>query len=237
VRFDVVTLFPEMFEGFCRLGVVGRALGAGHTAIRFQSPRDFGRGKHKSIDDTPYGGGAGMVMRVDVLVACLEAVDASAPEGVRGHRVLLSPQGTRFDQQKAHALAALPAVTLVCGRYEGVDERARRWVDEEVSAGDFVLSGGEVAAMAVLDAVTRLSPGVLGNPDSLAEESHSPATGGLLEYPQYTRPPEFRGDRVPDVLQSGDHARIAAWRKEQARARTAERRPDILRRGSGPEEP
>jgi tRNA (guanine37-N1)-methyltransferase len=235
VRIDVVTLFPEMFDGFCRLGIVGRALGAGAVTLGFQSPRDFGLGKHRSVDDTPYGGGAGMVMRVDVLVACLEAVDAAA--GGRGHRILLTPQGSRLDQRKVHELAARPALVVVCGRYEGIDERARRFVDEEISVGDYVLSGGEVAAMALVDAVVRLHPGVLGNPESLREESHSPHTGGLLEYPQYTRPVEFRGERVPDVLQSGDHARIAAWRREQARERTRAMRPDLLPHDSPDEEP
>jgi tRNA (guanine37-N1)-methyltransferase len=165
-----------------------------------------------------------MVMRVDCIVLCLEALD----EGVaRGHRVLLSPQGARFDQRRASSLAALPALTLICGRYEGVDERVRAFVDEELSLGDFVMSGGEVAAMAIIDACARQLPGVLGNPASLDEESHSPATGGLLEYPHYTRPAEFRGLGVPAVLQGGNHQAIAEWRREQARARTRERRPDI----------
>jgi tRNA (guanine37-N1)-methyltransferase len=226
MRFDVVTLFPEMFEGVVRLGVVGRAAGAGAISFHFKSPREFGIGKHRSVDDAPYGGGAGMVMRVDCIVACLEAVDAETP--VRGHRILLTPQGTRFDQRRALELAALPAITLVCGRYEGIDERVRAYVDEELSLGDYVLSGGEIAAMAIIDCVARLLPGVLGNPESLASESHSPQTGGLLEYPQYTRPPEFRGVAVPEVLLGGNHAAIDAWRREQACARTGERRPDLI---------
>jgi tRNA (guanine37-N1)-methyltransferase len=180
-----------------------------------------------------------MVMRVDCIVACLEALDADAPEGtdgeaLRGHRVLLSPQGQVLDQRKVHELARRPALTLVCGRYEGVDERVRDWVDEELSLGDFVLSGGEIAAMALIDACARLQPGVLGNLDSLAVESHSPATGGLLEHPHYTRPAEFRGALVPEVLQSGNHAAIEAWRRQQAEARTAARRPDILHRREEP---
>ncbi len=223
MRFDVVTLFPEMFAPFAELGVVGRAIAAGHIALRFDSPRRFGVGKHASVDDTPYGGGAGMVMRVDCLVACMEALEA----GERVHRVLLTPQGARFDQTRAMELARRPAAMLVCGRYEGVDERVRHFVDEELSVGDFVLSGGEIAAMAVIDACARLVPGVLGNPDSLAEESHSPLNQGLLEYPHYTRPPVFRGLEVPAVLQSGHHAAIAAWRREQALSRTRARRPDI----------
>ena len=217
MRFDVVTLFPEMFDRFSELGVVGRAHKGGHFELRFGELRNFGRGKHRSVDDTPYGGGAGMVMRVDCLVECMEALDASG--GGRGRRLLLSPQGGRLDQRRVHALAEEPALMLVCGRYEGFDHRVRDHVDEEISIGDFVLSGGELAAMAVMDAVVRCLPGVLGNPDSLLEESHNPSTGSL-EYPQYTRPAEFRGSGVPPVLISGNHARIAAWRQERARERT-----------------
>jgi tRNA (guanine37-N1)-methyltransferase len=181
-----------------------------------------------------------MVMRVDVLVSCLEALDVEAAgegegeDGVaapaRAHRVLLTPQGQLFRQDKAAELAARPAIALVCGRYEGFDERVRGFVDEEISLGDFVLSGGEVAAMAVIDACVRLLPGVLGNAESTEHESHSPALGGLLEYPQYTRPVEFRGVRVPEVLQQGNHAVIERWRRAQAELRTAERRPDLWQR-------
>jgi tRNA (guanine37-N1)-methyltransferase len=235
MRFDVVTLFPEMFGGLAELGVVGRAIAAGQIGLRTRSPREFGIGVHRSVDDSPYGGGAGMVMRVDCIVACLEALDADAPVGeagepIRGHRVLLSPQGAVLDQRKVQQLGQRPALTLVCGRYEGVDERVRDYVEEELSLGDFVLSGGEIAAMALIDACARLRPGVLGNLGSLAVESHSPETGGLLEHPHYTRPVEFRGARVPEVLQGGNHAAIEAWRREQAEARTAARRPDILRK-------
>lgn len=234
MRFDVVTLFPEMFEAFASLGVVGRAITDERVSLRFQSPRPFGQGKHENVDDTPYGGGAGMVMRVDCLVAALEDLAASAPPGpdgepLAGHRVLLTPQGARFDQRRAVALSRRPAVTLVCGRYEGFDERLRHFVDEELSLGDFVLSGGEPAAMAIIDACARLVPGVLGNPASLDEESHSPATAGRLEYPHYTRPATFRGLEVPEVLLSGNHGAIAGWRRQQAEARTAERRPDLVR--------
>lgn len=224
MRFDVVSLFPEMFEGFADLGVVGRGVRADALGLRFRSPREFGTGKHKSVDDTPYGGGAGMVMRVDCMVACMEAMDADAPKGLRARRLLMSPQGSRLTQTKVRALAEEPALMLVCGRYEGVDHRVRAYVDEELSLGDFVLSGGEIAAMAIIDAVARLLPGVLGNVASLAEESHSPETGGLLEYPQYTRPLSFRGSEVPEVLSSGNHAKIAAWRRERALERTAELR-------------
>jgi tRNA (guanine37-N1)-methyltransferase len=226
VRFDVVTLFPELFEPFASSGMVKRALDVGELALRFKNPREFGIGKHRGVDDTPYGGGAGMVMRVDCVVPCLEALDADAPNGEAAHRVLLSAQGRRLTQARVQALGSHRAVALICGRYEGIDERIKSFVAEELSLGDFVMSGGEIAAMAVIDACARLLPGVLGNPESLAEESHSPAQGGLLEYPQYTRPVEFRGARVPDILLSGDHARIAAWRREQAEARTAARRED-----------
>lgn len=174
-----------------------------------------------------------MVMRVDCMVACLESLDADVPIGpsgpIRGRRILLTPQGRPFDQSVAYELAALPALTLVCGRYEGIDERIREYVDDEISLGDFVLSGGEIAAMAIIDAVSRLLPGVLGNPDSLATESHG-VEHGLLEHPQYTRPPEFRGARVPEVLMGGNHAAIEAWRRDEAQRRTEDRRPDLVRR-------
>lgn len=224
MRFDVVTLFPEMFERFADLGVVGRGVRDHTIDLRFRNPREFGTGKHKNVDDTPYGGGAGMVMRVDCMVACMEAMDEDAPLGLRARRVLMSPQGQRLTQAKVRALAEEPALMLVCGRYEGVDHRVHAYIDEELSLGDFVLSGGEIAAMAVIDAVARFVPGVLGNAESLVEESHSPETGGLLEYPQYTRPASFRGVDVPEVLSSGNHAKIAAWRRARAIERTAELR-------------
>ena len=227
MRFDVLTLFPQMFEGLLGTSIVGRAVEGGQLAIRFCTPRDFGIGKHRNVDDTPYGGGSGMVMRVDVLVAAMESLDADAPEGARGRRILLTPQGRVLNQRKTTELAACEALLLVCGRYEGFDERVRGYVDEEISLGDFVMTGGEVAAMAIIDACARLLPGVLGNEASAVEESHSAHSGGLLEYPQYTRPPEFRGTRVPDVLVAGHHAEIAKWRREQSVARTRERRPDL----------
>ena len=230
MRVDVVTLFPDMFTGFLATSFVARAVAGGNLSVRLRSPRDHGLGKHRSVDDTPYGGGSGMVMRVDVLVAAMESLDADAPNGVRARRVLLTPQGRPFDQGRARDLATRDAVMLVCGRYEGFDERVRSFVDEEVSLGDFVMTGGEVAAMAVVDACVRLLPGVLGNEASTIDESHSPETGGLLEYPHYTRPVEFRGLRVPEILQGGNHAAIAAWRREQAVARTSDRRPDLLAR-------
>jgi tRNA (guanine37-N1)-methyltransferase len=227
VRFDIVTLFPELFDSFFKTSFVGRAVTGGQMSVRFRSPRDFGLGRHKSVDDSPYGGGSGMVMRVDVLVATLESLDANAPDGLRARRVLLTPQGRVLDQRRAHALARCDAVMLVCGRYEGFDDRVRAYVDEEISLGDFVMTGGEVAAMAVVDACARLLPGVLGNEASAIDESHSPDTGGLLEYPHYTRPVEFRGARVPEVLAGGHHREIAKWRRAQAVARTRERRPDL----------
>jgi len=227
MRFDVVTLFPEIFAGFTSTSIVARAISGGQVALRTRSPRDFGLGKHKSVDDTPYGGGSGMVMRVDVIVACIESLDADAPDGPRAHRVLLTPQGAPLDQTRVRSLAARDAVMLVCGRYEGFDERVRSAADEELSLGDFVMTGGEVAAMAIIDACSRLLPGVLGNEASATDESHA---DGLLEYPQYTRPAEYRGVEVPPVLVGGNHGEIAKWRREQSVARTRERRPDLYER-------
>jgi tRNA (guanine37-N1)-methyltransferase len=233
VRFDIVTLFPELFETFLATSLVGRAHKTGKVAVRTRSPREFGLGRHRSVDDTPYGGGSGMLMRVDVLVACMESLDEPGPEP-RSHRVLLTPQGAPLDQARVRALASRPHVMLVCGRYEGFDERVRGFVDEEISLGDFVLTGGEIAAMAVIEACARCLPGVLGNEASTREESFSPETSGLLEYPQYTRPAEFRGLPVPPPLVSGNHAEIERWRREQALARTEQRRPDLLEKKRSP---
>ena len=228
MRVDLVTLFPELFETFLTTSFVGRARTGGQLDVRTKSPRDFGLGKHKSVDDTPYGGGSGMVMRVDVLVSTMESLDAELAEGEpKARRILMTPQGKPFDQKTAARLATEPAIMLVCGRYEGFDERVRSFVDEEISLGDFVMTGGEVAAMAVIEATVRLLPGVLGNFDSTREESHGEE--GLLEYPQYTRPAEFRGQSVPDVLAGGNHAEIAKWRKAEALARTKTRRPDLVK--------
>jgi len=220
VRVDIVTLFPEAFEGFLKTSFVARGISAAKMSVHFHSPRDFGLGNHKSIDDTPYGGGSGMVMRVDVLVQCIESIEP------RSHRVLLTPQGAPLNQARVQVLAARDGIVLICGRYEGFDERIRTYVDEEISLGDFVMTGGEVAAMAVIDACVRLLPGVLGNEESTKEESHAPETG-LLEYPHYTRPAEFREAKVPEVLTRGNHAEIAKWRRAQAEERTAQRRPDL----------
>jgi len=225
---DLVTLFPELFTPFLETSLVGRAVGSGIVRVRTRSPRQFGIGKHLKVDDTPYGGGSGMVMRVDCLVACMESLDEDREGGVRAHRVLLTPQGRPLSQRILRELGERPAITLVCGRYEGFDERVRAFVDEEISLGDFVLTGGEVVAMAVIEGVARLLPGVLGNEASTTEESHSPEGGGLLEYPQYTRPSEFRGMTVPEVLAGGNHAEIARYRREQAYERTRARRPDLL---------
>lgn len=229
MRVGVVTLFPELFETFLATSFVGRAIHGGELAVRLRSPREHGLGRHRSVDDTPYGGGIGMVMRVDVLVACMEALDAEAEARAepRARRILLTPQGAPFCQAAASRLAIEPAIMLVCGRYEGFDERVRSFVDEEVSLGDFVMTGGEVAAMAIIEATVRLIPGVLGNAESIREESHG--QDGLLEYPQYTRPADFRGLKVPDVLAGGNHAEIAKWRRAQSLERTHQRRPDLLR--------
>ncbi len=230
MRVDVVTLFPELFETFLKTSFVGRAMTGGQLDVRLRSPRDYGLGKHKSVDDTPYGGGSGMVMRVDVIVACMESLDAdAASEGKpKARRVLLTPQGAPFAQPIATRYAVTDALMLVCGRYEGFDERIRSFVDEETSLGDFVMTGGEVAAMAVIEASVRLIPGVLGNEHSTREESHG--DDGLLEYPQYTRPADYRGMTVPEVLASGNHAHIEAWRKQQSVARTQLRRPDLVKK-------
>jgi len=229
MRVDVVTLFPELFATFGATSFVGHAQEIGVMQLRTQALREFGLGRHKNVDDTPYGGGSGMVMRVDVLVSCLEGMDQSAPDGVPAHRILLTPEGKPFTQAMARQLATLPAISLICGRYEGFDDRIRSFVHEEISLGDFVMTGGEVAAMAIIEAVVRLLPGVLGNAESTVEESFS-GHGLLLEYPQYTRPLEFRGLSVPEVLRGGNHAHIKAHRMAQAEARTAQQRPDLFAR-------
>lgn len=229
MRIQVVTLFPELFGPFADTSFVGRARRSGQLELGFEDLRRHGVGKHASVDDTPYGGGSGMVMRVDCVVHAIEAAEQRL--GRRAHRVLLTPQGRRFTQEVARELAVHPDLVLICGRYEGFDERVRSFVDDELSLGDFVLTGGEIPAMAIIEACVRLVPGVLGNEESVREESFSPALEGGLEYPQYTRPVEFRGLGVPEVLKSGDHARIARWRKEQSRLRTAARRPDLAPAG------
>ena len=225
MEFHIITLFPEMFDSPFRGGMVGRAIEQQIIVVKPHPLRPYGLGKYKQVDDQPYGGGSGMVMRPEPIAAAIDAVMGEHPEL---WRILMTPQGSPLTQEKVRELAARkPGLLLIAGRYEGVDERVRAMVDEEISLGDYVLSGGEIPAMALIEAVVRLQPGVLGNPDSIEEESF---TAGLLEYPQYTRPEEFRGMRVPEVLLSGDHGKIRAWREAQARRRTAERRPDLLGR-------
>ncbi len=221
---EVLTLFPRMVQAPLEESILGKALAKGLLRVTVTDIRDFAAGKHRVTDDVPYGGGAGMVMKPEPLVLAIEAAKKREPSA---RVILTSPQGRRFDQAKAQELLAAEKLILVCGRYEGVDERVLAFADEELSLGDFVLTGGELAALAVVDAVARLAPGVLGN--ELSAQSESFSREGLLEGPQYTRPPEFRGQRVPEVLLSGDHAKIEAWRKEQALSRTRERRPDLLK--------
>ncbi len=222
MRFYILTLFPELFTSVLSATMLQKAQDRGAVDFALVNIRDFATDKHRVTDDTPYGGGHGMVMKPEPIVAALESL-GSAP--VPPRRILLAPQGRRFTQAEAHTLAQLPEIALVCGRYEGVDERVRAFVDDELSVGDVVLSGGEIAALVVVDAVSRLVSGALGCEDSTTVESF---TDGVLEYPQYTRPPEFRGLRVPDVLLSGDHQAIARWRRQEALRRTHERRPDLL---------
>ncbi|WP_181705042.1 tRNA (guanosine(37)-N1)-methyltransferase TrmD [Chthonobacter rhizosphaerae] len=222
-RASVLTLYPEMFPGPLGVSLAGRALEAGRWALEPVQIRDFATDRHRHVDDTPAGGGPGMVMRADVLAA---AIDAAAPEGDRRPRILMTPRGRPLTQARVRALAAGPGAVIVCGRFEGVDDRlVRRRGLEEVSIGDYVLSGGEIAALVLLDAVVRLLPGVMGNDASGETESFET---GLLEHPQYTRPPVFEGEPIPPVLLSGDHGRIARWRREEAERVTRERRPDLL---------
>jgi tRNA (guanine37-N1)-methyltransferase len=235
MRVGVVTLFPELFAPFLATSFVARAIENGALAVHLEELRGHGLGKHRSVDDTPYGGGSGMVMRADVVVSGIEGAERALGVERAGCRVLLTPQGARFDQSEARELAQIESLVLVCGRYEGFDERVRHFVDREISIGDFVVTGGEIPAMCVIEAAVRLLPGVLGNSASVTEESFSPSCGGRLEYPQYTRPPSFRGHDVPEVLISGDHARIRAWREAESIERTGRRRPDLLTRPPAPE--
>lgn len=221
LRIDVITLFPGMFPGPLAASIPGRALERGLAALHVHDLREWGLGRHRSVDDYPYGGGAGMVLRPEPVAAALDTV---APAGSAALRILLDPGGEPFRQARAQDLARRAHLVLVCPRYEGVDERIRPLVDLELSIGDYVLSGGELPALVVIDAVLRLLPGAI---DAASTEEESFAHG-LLEYPQYTRPAEFRGQRVPDILVSGDHGAVAAWRREQAEARTRRDRPDLL---------
>lgn len=224
MNFSVLTLFPSMVTGYASESIIGKACERGLLSIEALDIRDYAANKHRNADDTPSGGGAGMVMKVDSLVGAIEAAKTKLPVA---KVVLLSPRGATFTQQKAREVAGWGSAILVCGRYEGVDERVLAWVDEELSLGDFVLTGGELAALCVIDAVARLVPGVLGNAVSATTESFE---SNLLEHPQYTRPAEFRGVPIPDVLQGGDHARIARWRRWHALQLTRSRRPDLFAR-------
>ncbi len=222
MQFDVLTLFPAMLEGPLSASIIGKAIDKGLITVDQHNLRDWAEGKHQVTDDTPYGGGDGMVMKVEPVASALADLKEKRP----GSRVLLmSPQGRTFQQADAERFSRESGLIFVCGRYEGYDERIRALVDEEVSLGDFVLTGGELAAAAIIDATARLVPGVLGAAGSALGDSFS---DGLLEYPQYTRPVEFNGVRVPDVLTSGNHQRIATWRRHEQLRRTLERRPELL---------
>ncbi|MDG2303575.1 MAG: tRNA (guanosine(37)-N1)-methyltransferase TrmD [Candidatus Binatia bacterium] len=225
MRIDVLTLFPGFFTGFLESSLLGKAIEKGLLEVELHQIREWATNKHHTVDDTPYGGGHGMVMKVEPLVAALEAV---AKPGAR--RLLLSARGPRLTHARAQELAALPHLVLLCGRYEGVDERVDDYIDEEVCIGDYVLSGGEAGALVLIDAVSRLIPGVLGNPGSLTSESFAE---DLLEYPQYTRPETFRGQAVPEILLSGNHAAIEKWRREQSIERTERIRPDLTKDPGG----
>lgn len=228
MRIDIVSLFPEMFAGALDASIVGRARASGALTVALHNPRDYTHDRHRVVDDYPFGGGPGMVMKPEPLFECVEAVRemASAP----GRVVLLTPQGRLLDHAVVAELAAEQRLIIICGHYEGVDERVREHLaDDEISIGDYVLSGGEPAAIVLVDAVARHQPGVLGSEESLTEESHA---AGLLEYPQYTRPAEYRGMAVPEPLLSGHHAQIARWRRRESIERTARRRPDMLVRAS-----
>lgn len=223
MRFDVFTLLPEVITPYLQVSILQKAAERGLIEVGVHNIRNYTHDRHHTTDDTPYGGGGGMVMKPEPVFEALESVLGAPPACPV---ILLDPQGRVFTQEIAYELSRLPRIALLCGRYEGVDERIRAGiVTDEISIGDFVLTGGELPALVVIDAVARLIPGVLGDPDGAADDSHA---SGLLEYPHYTRPPEFRGMRVPDVLLSGDHGKIAQWRREQSLLRTFTRRPDLL---------
>ncbi len=229
MRFDILTLFPGFFASPLDESIIGRAVKKGIFEVRTHNIRDFATDKHRTTDDTTYGGGAGMVMKVEPVVRALESIRGEGAKGARGQgrtRVILAtPQGTPFTQRTAKELSGLERVIIICGRYEGFDERIRAFVDMEVSIGDYILTGGEIPALAIIDSVARHLDGVLGDEASLKTDSFS---SGLLEYPQYTRPEDFRGMKVPDVLLSGNHAVIERWRRGQSLKRTLERRPELI---------
>ncbi len=229
MRIDVLTLFPEMFSGYLGQSLLKRAVDAGIVSVAVHNIRDWAQGKHRQVDDRPFGGGPGMVLRPEPVVDCVEAVQGQG-EG-QGHLILLSPQGRRLDQPLVAELAGHERLVLICGRYEGVDQRVIDLLrPDEVSIGDYILGGGEVAAMVVIDAVVRLVPGVLGDDESNKQDSFS-GEPPLLEFPQYTRPRQYRGLAVPDVLMTGNHPEIARWREEQKLERTRQRRADLLGEG------
>lgn len=227
MHFDIFTLFPDMFAGVFADSIIMRAKEAGHISIAMHDIRSYAQGKHQVTDDAPYGGGGGMVMKPEPIFRALEAVLGLENETSSSTPIiLLSPQGRLFTQAVARELAQHKRLALICGRYEGVDERVRQFLaTDEMSIGDYVLSGGEIAAMVIVDAVTRLLPGVLGDPAATERDSHA---DGLLEHPHYTRPAEFRGHAVPEMLLSGHHAEIARWRRRESLRRTLKRRPDLL---------
>jgi len=221
MKFNIITLFPETIQSLTDYSIIGRAAKNKIIEIKTYNLRDFGIGKYKQVDDTPYGGGAGMVLKVDVLGRAIEKAKSENPDT---YVILLTPKGEKYDQKQAKKLSKKKNITLVCGRYEGFDERVRELVNAEISIGDYVLSGGEIAACAVIDSVSRLISGVLGKEESIEEESFE---NNLLEYPHYTNPREYKGMKVPEVLLSGNHGEIKKWRKEQAKKVTKKRRPDI----------
>jgi len=225
MRFDIITIFPELFSGVLECGIIRRALQSGMAEIRVVNLRDFTRDRHRSVDDRPYGGGEGMVFMPGPLFEAVEFCRGREEE-FDGQVVLLTPQGEVWSQNLAAEFVTIPHLIMICGRYEGVDQRViDNLVDREISIGDFVLTGGEIPAMVVLDSVVRLIPGALGHPDSAVNESFST---GMLDYPQYTRPAQYRGQAVPDVLLSGNHAKIEKWRKEQALEKTKRARPELV---------
>jgi tRNA (guanine37-N1)-methyltransferase len=229
LQIDILTLFPGAFSGYLQHSIIGRAIERNFVDIRLHDIRSFTHDKHGTADDYPYGGGAGMVMKPEPVFEAVECIK-SGIEKSEYPVILLTPQGKILTQEIAEKLASLQNIILICGHYEGIDERvAEHLVTDEISIGDYLLSGGETAAMVIIDSLVRLLPGAIGSQTSLDEESH---VGNLLEYPQYTRPPEFRGWNVPEVLLSGNHKEIAIWRREQSILRTAIRRPDLLKRAS-----
>ncbi len=229
MHISIITLFPEMFEGPLGTSIIGRAVESGKAVIDLVQLRDFADDERGTIDEPPFGGGAGMVLKAEPLVKAVDAVSEKSNTSTKPHVILMSAQGSPLTHRRAQELSEMPEITLVCGHYEGVDERfIELRVDEEISIGDFVMTGGEIPAMALTDAVIRLIPGVLGDDDSSKHDSFAPGSDVLLEGPVYTRPAEFEGLDVPKILLSGDHAKIEAWRRSQALKRTEERRPDLL---------